>query len=389
MWELCLFACSSLAALVFLTPHVGVLKVCLMLLVALALLIKLKPEVLLKLPMGFVPWAILGHNMPPYFDFDAFKLSNFDTWARDGDVVVTAGAKAGTNWLLYMTHCIRVKGDLGKHPWVDPLITTPWMTLKHRPGMTFKETRALMDSHILRDGSRLKDHWDHKDHPYRIFKAHETPDTCVPKDATSVLPVRSRPNVKFIVSVRPPADVLKSFYDFFANHSDAWRKMWGGFPPVYKKKEELLKDFLPGGPLYPLCFGFIRAWWPYRKDKNVLLLNYDEMLRDLPGSVRKVAAFIETPLTEEQVAKIVHLTSFNEMKKIADRFDYIVWGNPDFCNGQGIIMQSGKLIDKGKKGEGGSFFTEEEKARIQAAVEQECAAEPGLMDFLFHLKADF
>ena len=65
----------------------------------------------LELPNGFIPYLLLGGgNVPPYFAFDAFLPENIDSWCRDGDVIVSSGAKSGTNWLLYTCHLIRTRG---------------------------------------------------------------------------------------------------------------------------------------------------------------------------------------------------------------------------------------------------------------------------------------
>lgn len=59
--------------------------------------------------------------------------------------------------------------------------------------------------------------------------------------------------------VRNFADVLASFYPFFGSHNTGFRDMWGGFPPVYKNKEALLKDFLPGGALTYLYVDYVKV----------------------------------------------------------------------------------------------------------------------------------
>lgn len=82
--------------------------------VLVAALVAYKPEIVLKLPMGFIPYAILGHNVPPYFVYDAYEREEFANWTKDGDVIVSVAAKSGTNLMLYMNHLIRAKGDLEK-----------------------------------------------------------------------------------------------------------------------------------------------------------------------------------------------------------------------------------------------------------------------------------
>lgn len=169
---------------------------------------------------------------------DGFSKEEFPTWAKDGDVIVAVGVKSGTNWLLYISHLIRVKGDLEKYPFLEITCTTPWISLRHTPGQTWKDLKDKMNTTILPDGSKLKDHWDHPDYPFRVFKSHETPDDTSDKKPDAVLPVRSHTKVKFLAAVRTPEDQLRSIYPFFGAHSARFRRMWGDFPPVYKGTEE-------------------------------------------------------------------------------------------------------------------------------------------------------
>ena len=41
----------------------------------------------------------------------------------------SSGAKSGTNWMLYVTHLIRAKGDLGRFPFEDVMLATPPMNM--------------------------------------------------------------------------------------------------------------------------------------------------------------------------------------------------------------------------------------------------------------------
>lgn len=162
-----------------------------------------------------------------------------------------------------------------------------------------------------------------------------------------------------------------------------FRDMWGGFPPPYKSKDALLADYFPsaGGPLAdsffgktrPVCFlfvspscsqvnlclclltpflmvyfvrlGYVQAWWNARGLKNVLLLHYNDAVKDLPDTVRRLAQFYEVDLTEELVQAIAYQASFASMKfNTATCFNYVLWGNPAFCNGTGTIIQDGKIF---------------------------------------------
>eukprot|EP00656_Telonema_subtile_P047284 TRINITY_DN541_c0_g1_i1.p1 TRINITY_DN541_c0_g1~~TRINITY_DN541_c0_g1_i1.p1 ORF type:complete len:391 (+),score=119.93 TRINITY_DN541_c0_g1_i1:86-1258(+) len=342
--------------------------------VAVAVLLALKPEVVLHLPNGFIPYAMLGHPPPAFFHYDHFAPADFRTWVRDGDVFMSAGAKCGTNWMLYTMHLIRVKGNQSKHPFEDVMYQTPWPGLKHKPTQQWSELKHMMNHTVLHDGRKLKDLWDHPEYPFRIFKAHEAPDDLQDQDGLKLstlegarLPVRSFPNVKFIAVMRNPEDVLRSMYTFFGNQKHQWRRLWGDFPPVYTEKSQVLTDFLEGGVLEHLVFGYMRGWWQYREDPNVLIMLYENILKQPEEHVRKIAKFVEVELTDREVKQILHLTNIKQMKHpdVSKKFDYILWGHPEQEHGTGVLMESGTLIRKGKAGEGKTFFSPEQRARIR------------------------
>jgi hypothetical protein len=95
---------------------------------------KVKPSLFLKIPhVGFIPWAMTGGDMPPFFAYDLWQGENHESWLKDNDVVVSTGAKSGTTWMLYCTHQIRVKGQEGPMPFVDVMFTTPWPEMLQHP----------------------------------------------------------------------------------------------------------------------------------------------------------------------------------------------------------------------------------------------------------------
>lgn len=357
----------------------GIAKLIGILVAVVAVAVVYKPEIVLQLPNGFIPYAILGHTPPPFFMYDAWKADEVKSWIKDGDLVVASGGKCGTNWLLYMSHLIRVKGEIEQFPFTDTMETTPWPTIRHYPGQEWAEIKAKMHDAVLADGSKLRDNWDHPAYPFRIFKSHEGPDDSVlePREPSMVLPVRSQKKIKFLASVRNPYDQLRSLYPFFASHRPEFRRMWGDFPPVYANKKAMLADFLDGGPLGGLVWGYPMMWFPYRNDDNVLLFSYDDMLKDPKGHVQRLATFLEVDLTVEQVDSITHLTTFAEMKKIAYKFDYTLWNHPE---PNYKVMTSGKLVRAGKHGQGQEFFSAEEKKRIAEHIELHFS--PELREFM-------
>jgi aryl sulfotransferase len=61
----------------------------------------------------------------------------------------------------------------------------------------------------------------------------------------------------------------------------------------------------------------IRSWWEIRRLPNVLLVHFNDMKRDLKGTVREIAAFLEIELDEAAFARVVEHSSFDYMKRNA------------------------------------------------------------------------
>ena len=62
-------------------------------------------------------------------------------------------------------------------------------------------------------------------------------------------------------------------------------------------------------------FDHLVSWWPHRNDKNVLFLKYENMVKNLPQAVSQIASFMEVDLAPNSLDQIVHLTTFENMKK--------------------------------------------------------------------------
>ena len=90
--------------------------------------------------------------------------------------------------------------------------------------------------------------------------------------------------MKFLATTRNPFDQIRSVYPFFASHDDEFRRMWGGFPPVYTDKNQLLDDVTDGGVLEHLVWAWANIWFAYKDDPNVLVFNYNQLLKDPSSS---------------------------------------------------------------------------------------------------------
>ena len=339
--------------------------------------IRVYPELSFKIPkLGFVVHILLTGRAPPaYMIYDCYKPEEMVSWVKDGDVLVSTLAKSGTTWMLYLSQLIRIKGDEEKFPFHGTNTMTPWPSFVHKPGQTWHQIKDLMNSTILADGTPLKSLWDNEGYLFRVFKAHESPVDPDFPFPNHVIPIAQFPRVKFLAMVRDPVDILASFYPFAAAHSKEFREMWGGFPPVFQSTREMIDLCFKNGKDKEKMLGYqfllyIKNWYKHRGDKNVLLLHYNDAVHNLGDVVRQLAKFYEIDLTQEQINIITKKASFNEMKKMADKFNYQIWGNKQLKNGEHLAMNDATMLRKGIIGDGKkNLFSESELEEINGYIE--------------------
>ncbi len=113
------------------------------------------------------------------------------------------------------------------------------------------------------------------------------------------------------------------------------------------------------------------GYWRIRDRENVLFMTYEEMKKDLPGTVRKIAGFLNITLSEDEVAAVVRHSSFKHMKQIEHKFEtgmMLPWSKP-----------RGAMVRRGQHGESNELLTLEQQQRI----DDHCRAE------LLRLGCDF
>ncbi|XP_038196732.1 amine sulfotransferase-like [Arvicola amphibius] len=131
----------------------------------------------------------------------------------------------------------------------------------------------------------------------RIFASH-LPYYLVPKGLKSK-------KTKIIYIYRNPKDVLISFFHF---------SNWVATLEATETLEHYLEKFLDGKVVGSRWFDHIRGWYEHRHDFNIMFLSYEDMKKDLRGSVLKICSFLEKELGEEDVDAVVRQATFQNMK---------------------------------------------------------------------------
>jgi hypothetical protein len=194
---------------------------------------------------------------------------------RPTDVVIAPFAKSGTTWLQQIVHGLRSRGDMD---FDDISRVVPWIETSTDLGIDLDAEQRFEP---------------------RAFKSHLSWDA-VPKGG------------RYIVSLRDPGDALVSAFRF----SEGWFIEPGSVPiEVFARNQFERRGETRG------YWAHLLSWWRHREDPNVLLLAYEGMKADLPGTVRRVASFIGVPLDDELLDIVVRQSSLEFMTEHKSKFD--------------------------------------------------------------------
>lgn len=128
--------------------------------------------------------------------------------------------------------------------------------------------------------------------------------------------------------------------------------------------EMFLNDATPLGSVWNHYLGY----WNKRHESNVLILRYEEMKKDLRGTLYKIANFLEKSLTEEDVDSLCDFLSFNKMRENQGcNLQLLV----DKKLGKDYYKRSNKhFIRKGVVGDWKNCMTESLSKRFDEWIEQ-------------------
>ncbi|XP_044181976.1 sulfotransferase 1E1-like [Acropora millepora] len=101
----------------------------------------------------------------------------------------------------------------------------------------------------------------------------------------------------------------------------------------------------------------VLSWWKHREDPNVLFLKYEDMQKDLPSHVRRIADFLQKPLSDEIIDRIAEQCTFKEMMRYPKTFK-IIEGDDEI----------GLILRKGVVGDWKNYFTPEMNERFEKEV---------------------
>ncbi|MGG6242790.1 sulfotransferase domain-containing protein [Nodosilinea sp. AN01ver1] len=290
---------------------------------------------------GINYWPVKTRELHSHH-FDSTIWNDFEF--RHDDIVIATYGKSGTTWMQQIVAQLIFNGQEGLN--VGEM--SPWMDLRVPPAPV-KLAAVKAQTHR------------------RFLKTH------LPVDALVF-----SPQVKYIYIGRDGRDVLWSLYNHHANANATFYDLLNNTPglvgpplaPPSSSVREYFLDWLEndGYPFWSL-WDNMRSWWQVRHLPNVLMVHYAQLKQDLPGQMRRIAAFLETPVDESRWEAIVEHCTFDYMKRNAEQVAPL----------GGMIFEGGAqtFINKGTNGRWRDTLTDADirwyEAVAQAQLGEDCA----------------
>jgi hypothetical protein len=237
------------------------------------------------------------------------------------DVLVCSYFKSGTNWTMHIAVQIAHLGQ-ASFDHIHDLVAWPEIE-RRRMGLAV----ALAD-----EGP-----WRNAPTGLRVIKTHLPMDR-VPYSAAA----------RYICVVRDPKDVFVSSYHFARDMV---------FGPLMPSPARWLQTFLSPDCISGSWAAHLASGWRLRRRDNVLFLTYEEMKRDLPAAVHRIAALMNVTLSPAQFDDVVRQSGFAHMKQIGMKFDLGRFRRP-------AKLAGGAMIRRGESGAAGELLSADEQRRI-------------------------
>ncbi len=252
---------------------------------------------------------------------------------RADDIVISTYAKSGTTWTQQIVGQLLFAGEAD----LAVAEVSPWLDLRVPPAAV---KLAALEAQTHR----------------RFIKTH------LPVDALVYAP-----QAKYIHIARDGRDVVWSLYNHHANANDLWYQALNDTPgrvgpPIDRPPASVLQYFQEwlDGDGYPFWSYWenVASWWAIRDLPNLLLLHFEDLRRDLPGQMRRIAAFLDIPIDEARFPTMVEHCGFDWMKANAAKAAPL----------GGAFWDGGaeQFINKGTNGRWRDVLTPEDNQRYEA-----------------------
>jgi len=243
---------------------------------------------------------------------------------RDGDIVISTRSKCGTTWMQMICALLVFQRPELPAPLREGSRWLDWLV----------EPRSDVFDRLARQTHR------------RFIKTH------TPLDGVPLLP-----SVDYVVVAREPIDAAVSLYHQGANLDRRRIAELAGTEPATSERAGLdafLDEWIdwagePGERLDSLVgvMWHLSDAWQRRDERNVHLCRYEELLADLDGAMRRLAAQLRVEVPESRWPALVDAATFEQMRRRAE----VVAPAPD-----GVLRSRRAFFRRGVAGEGADLL---------------------------------
>lgn len=239
---------------------------------------------------------------------ERLKYLNENVTYRAGDIIVVSYPKCGTTWT---EQCVLLLLSEGNNDRLDPSHKNTYIPGSNCLGKIWPEATIDTDPECEKKAGlefrriSLEDFQNAPDR--RVIKSHASNEHLLACNGAglSALPE----GVKVLVVSRNPLDAcVSSYYHAFNPFKsgwsfDAWASVW-----------------LTGNVTFGCYFQWVKNWFNDIKahPDRAMWLQYENMQTDPRGQIRAIAAYLEIPVTDELVEKVLKFSSFDSMKADAE-----------------------------------------------------------------------
>ena len=275
---------------------------------------------------------------------------------RDDDIIVTTAYKAGTTWTQRILAALILgpaRTDLNlmeTSPWIDARFMGPLEPMI--ANIDAQTHRRFLKSHLAADGIRFFD------------------------------------EAKYLVVGRDTRDVFMSLWNHYTAYTDIAYQLFNDadrpgpeFPHPGATPRTLWPRWIsegwfewePDGWPFWSHHHHVATWWEARELDNVLFVHYSDLLADTEKEIRRIAAFCEIAVPDDQWPDIVRVVGMDVMREDARR------SGADA--GAAMIFEGGidRFIFKGTNGRWRDVLTEDDLALYDKAA---AALDPELRTWL-------
>ncbi|KAJ2951136.1 hypothetical protein O0L34_g5525 [Tuta absoluta] len=300
---------------------------------------------------GFIQVGPKGYCMPHMFKQEAAKIYNMPL--RPDDIFVVSFPRSGTTWTQELVWMVANDLDYAMSDAIPLTQRYTFIDLKSLIHPVMNERYIQLNKNNAKNLEIIKH--------LSASGVDRLADTPSPRFIKSHLPLSLLPptlldTAKVAYVARDPRDIAVSFY-----HHNRLFSVQGYIGDFNTYWNFFIKDLVTWAPY----FEQLKEAWENRHHPNMLFLFYEELSKDLPAAVCKVAKFFNKEFNQEQIAKLCdHLSIENFKKNKSVNSDELKELNGPLVTGE----QS--FIRKGKVGGWRDYFNEELMQQAETWMEE-------------------